>query len=72
MFLRVLKEWRILVVKHKPSSEMYSNSLTKNLPKQLYEKNNSHYVVTNLHTSNTAERQPEQLKQPFEIQGEQQ
>jgi hypothetical protein len=72
MWLRELKEWRILVVAYKPGSEMYSDPLTKNLPKQPYEKHNSHYVVTDLPVSNTVERQPEQPKQPFETQGEQQ
>jgi hypothetical protein len=72
MWLRELKEWRILVVAYKPGCEMYSDPLTKNLPKQPYEKHNSHYVVTDLPVSNTVERQTEQPKQPFETQGEQQ
>jgi hypothetical protein len=72
MWLRELKEWGILVVAYKPGSEMYSDPLTKNLPKQPYEKHNSHYVVTNLNTSNTAEQQLEQLHQQFAKQGEQQ
>jgi Reverse transcriptase (RNA-dependent DNA polymerase) len=76
MVLRELKEWGILIVEHKPGSEMYSDALTKNLPKQPYVKHTSHYMVTKMPRSNAAEsdieRLEERLEEQFEKQGEQQ
>jgi hypothetical protein len=57
MYLRELKEWGVLKVLYQAGGDMCSDVFIKNLPKLIFDKHTSHYVVTNLSDSGAVDQQ---------------